>query len=300
MQITFLGTSAGEDYPSLWCHCPYCEYARVYGGKNIRQNSCALLDDTVILDFSHHIFDSALRYQTDITKATCLLITHRHSDHLYPQHFNWRRGPRVNGVRIEPSAEKTVEEMIDERGPTHTPLPMLDVYGHENALNRLRERTAGNDPELLEYTHRMRLHDTAHGDTVRFPDMTVTAAAAIHADPGETLNYIIERKGKTVLYALDCGGYEQGSWDIVDAFRYDLVVLECTFGYMPTEYPNHQNITKNLRMLAHFNEKGLWKDRPNLVLSHISPHWTPPHDVFSKEMRQYGITVAYDGMKLEF
>lgn len=299
MQITFLGTSAGEDYPSLWCHCPYCEYARIHGGKNIRQNSCAVLDDTVILDYSHHIFDSALRYQADITKAPYLFITHKHSDHLYPQHFNWRRGPNLNGEKIDPSLERTVSDMINERGPTHSPLPMLDVYGHQSALNRICG-IVGDDLEQLESSHRMRLHSISHGDVIRLPDMTVTAVASIHAEPGETLNYIIERKGKTMLYALDCGGYERESLDIIDTFRFDLVVLECTFGNMITEYEKHQNRAKNFRMLQYFNERGLWKEKPNLVLSHMSPHWVPPHDMYSEEMKQYGITVAYDGMKYDF
>ena len=190
------------------------------------------------------------------------------------------------------------EEVIlgDERFDEYLPL----LEGKKVALFTNHTGIVGDDLEQLESSHRMRLHSISHGDVIRMPDMTVTAVASIHAEPGETLNYIIERKGKTMLYALDCGGYERESLDIIDTFRFDLVVLECTFGNMITEYEKHQNRAKNFRMLQYFNERGLWKEKPNLVLSHMSPHWVPPHDMYSEEMKQYGITVAYDGMKYDF
>ena len=56
MRLTFLGTSAGENYPALWCNCPNCVYARRHGGKNIRQNTCTMLDDDVMLDLSNHAY----------------------------------------------------------------------------------------------------------------------------------------------------------------------------------------------------------------------------------------------------
>lgn len=50
MKLTFLGTGAGEGYPGLWCKCPHCDYARKHGGKNIRANSCAVIDEDMLLD----------------------------------------------------------------------------------------------------------------------------------------------------------------------------------------------------------------------------------------------------------
>ena len=50
MKILFLGTSAGESYPGVWCACPNCAYARARGGRNLRMNTGTMIDDDVLLD----------------------------------------------------------------------------------------------------------------------------------------------------------------------------------------------------------------------------------------------------------
>ena len=50
MKVIFVGTSAGEGYPGVWCECPNCTKARLLGGRNIRGNSCALVDDDFLID----------------------------------------------------------------------------------------------------------------------------------------------------------------------------------------------------------------------------------------------------------
>ena len=39
MKIAYLGTSAAEGIPALFCHCDVCRYARKYKGKNVRTRS---------------------------------------------------------------------------------------------------------------------------------------------------------------------------------------------------------------------------------------------------------------------
>ena len=56
MEFTFLGTSAGEQYPGAWCKCENCEKARRLGGRNIRKNSCAWLAPDCLIDFPGDIF----------------------------------------------------------------------------------------------------------------------------------------------------------------------------------------------------------------------------------------------------
>ena len=50
MKFTFLGTSAGESYPAIFCECENCTYARTHGGKNLRVNTGSMIDDDVLLD----------------------------------------------------------------------------------------------------------------------------------------------------------------------------------------------------------------------------------------------------------
>lgn len=43
MKLTFLGTSAAEGVPSLYCDCETCEKTRILKGKNIRKRSSLLV-----------------------------------------------------------------------------------------------------------------------------------------------------------------------------------------------------------------------------------------------------------------
>jgi phosphoribosyl 1,2-cyclic phosphodiesterase len=48
MKIQFLGTTAFEGIPSLFCQCTTCKKARSLGGKNIRSRT------SVLIHFSHN------------------------------------------------------------------------------------------------------------------------------------------------------------------------------------------------------------------------------------------------------
>ena len=54
VKVTFIGTSAGEGYPGVWCECVNCRKARQWGGRNIRGNACSMIDDDFLIDFSAH------------------------------------------------------------------------------------------------------------------------------------------------------------------------------------------------------------------------------------------------------
>ena len=82
MKITFLGTSAGESYPAIWCDCPNCTYAREHGGRNIRMNTGSMIDDDILLDMNSVGFGTAARLGVSLTKVKHLLCTHPHPDHL--------------------------------------------------------------------------------------------------------------------------------------------------------------------------------------------------------------------------
>ena len=42
MKLQFLGTSAAEGIPALFCNCPACQYAYKTGGKEIRMRAGAM------------------------------------------------------------------------------------------------------------------------------------------------------------------------------------------------------------------------------------------------------------------
>ena len=141
MRITFLGTGAGEGYPGLWCQCPNCTYARKHGGKNIRTNSSALVDDHLMIDISHGCFDVAAIKGIDLSQTTTLLITHPHEDHMYPKHLLWRKA-------IEENCDLSLTERISKGGPRLTSIPHLNIYGNDS-IDEISNRCGFSSPNYF-------------------------------------------------------------------------------------------------------------------------------------------------------
>lgn len=308
MKLTFLGTSAGEFYPAMWCRCPHCAYARTHQGRNLRRHSCALLDDDVMLDFSSHAFITAAEMDLDITGVRTLLVTHDHADHFDPLNLVCRIAPSDQGEWLNVTEACGIDAMDRFVGPRFTPLPMLDVYGHESVYAAMRrgnihiggydgDHAGPNDEELFS----MRFHALTRGQRIEKPqeDLAVTALVSHHAVPGHVFNYVIQRGGKTLLYACDCGGYDDDMLDLLKTFRFDCVVFEGTFGLMAKEDKNHMNLQKNLQMLRFMNDHHLWAGAPRFILTHIAPHKAPPYDLYRPMVEERGMILAYDGMTVD-
>ncbi len=298
LKLQFLGTSAGECYPALWCECAYCRYAREHGGRNVRLNSCAVLDDDVMIDMGGTCFSAAQTFGVDLVHRDKLFVTHDHLDHFFPQHLVWRSEPYHTGQGAPLGAVTDVEAWRNAMGPRFSPVPFLHIYGHPS-IRKAMEANPRLDISTMAEKQRMDFTPLAPGQTVEQGNLRVTAVLSEHGTPGTVFNYVFQRNGKTLLYALDCGGYGEESLSLLRGFRYDCVVMEGTFGDHGVDFNFHMNKRKNLRMLDFFTRNGLWTGKPNLWLSHMAPHWTPPYDEYAPEMAKYGVGVAYDGMILE-
>lgn len=290
MKVTFIGTSAGEGYPGVWCECPNCSKARRLGGRNIRGNSCALVDDDFLIDMNGHFASMAPRLGIAPSKIRALLVTHPHMDHFTPE-LLWTRGmaPEL--------AELSEEEQRKRVSPCFTKLPVLEVFG--NAHVRKAMFAAPNVMEN-EANNRVAFHLIEDGASYTVNGMTFTPIRARHGGVrGFCHNYILERDGKTLLYASDTGGYDPDMMEIVLGRKYDCVIMEGTFGPGASE-EYHMSLKKNREMLKLFEEHRVWKHGVNFHLTHLCPHWTPPHDEYAAMMKDEGIEVAYDGKIIEF
>ncbi|HML49099.1 MAG TPA: MBL fold metallo-hydrolase [Clostridia bacterium] len=290
MHVTFLGTSAGEGYPGFWCDCPHCRYAREHGGRNLRGNSCALVDDALLLDMNDHFFVMVNRLGLRLDRIEHLLVTHPHVDHFTP----WKLTQRAVPADLSDLSEDQLKKRIS---PNFTPLPRLHVYG-----NRFVQAEMARVPRLLDAPDAFGLafHLITEGQTFSAGPYTVTAVRANHGpEPGFAFNYILQRDGKTLLYASDTGGYDADMLAVLERFRFDCVILEGTFG-LGASVPSHMSLEKNRAMLRYLNEKGLWAREPNLHITHICPHWAPPHDQYAPMLAAEGMEAAYDGKRIDF
>lgn len=139
MKITFLGTSAGESYPAIWCDCPNCTYARKHGGRNLRMNTNTLLDHDVLLDLNACSYLTAARLGISLTGIKHLLVTHAHEDHLSLKTLTWRE-------ERSHACDVSEKDRLSTVSPRFTPLPMMTIYG--NAF--VKEALAGVRPELFD------------------------------------------------------------------------------------------------------------------------------------------------------
>src|SRR5437660_9388850 len=98
MLVRFLGTSAGELYPGLWCRCKSCESARTGPAENRRQSAALYVEPHdppstvagIVIDFPSEIAAQAQRHGVDLPGLRDLLVTHSHGDHWFPYLLRWR------------------------------------------------------------------------------------------------------------------------------------------------------------------------------------------------------------------
>lgn len=289
MNLRFLGTASGTGYPAAWCECAHCRFAREQGGRNLRARSSALLDGDVLLDMNGETIGTANRLGARLLDVEHLLVTHAHEDHFQPDWLVWRR--MKPGIDSLPEDEQ--RQVFASR---FTHLPELTVYGNRYVGEAMR---AVKDIHLDQPDQSMTFRQLEAGQAYDLgADLRVTPVYAEHAGEDYTFNYIIQRGGKTLLYALDTGGYSAQSLAVLSAFRYDAIVMEGTFG--PSfNRSGHMTLDKNIQMLRYFTDNGLWANEPRFYLSHLAPHWTPPHEEYVRMVAPLGMQVAYVFKQIE-
>jgi phosphoribosyl 1,2-cyclic phosphate phosphodiesterase len=287
MYLQFLGTSAGEQFPGLWCRCPTCTKARQLGGRNIRSNSCAFLSPDCVLDFGAEVFQQARKFDVPILDTRYLFMTHAHADHFYPQHLFWRW--------MAPDQELPPGHDIDG-ARFSSDLPMLDVYGNADVCAVIAPRM---ERDRAEEGYRMRLHEVEYGLQGQAGDIAYLPLEANHqVFTCNAVNYVLQRDGRTILYALDTGWFLDHTYELIKQFRYDLVVIEGTFGY-GVDSPGHFNLDKLQRAIDCFREDDLLKEGARFCATHICPHFSPVYDEYAPILAEKGITLTYDGMRVE-
>jgi phosphoribosyl 1,2-cyclic phosphate phosphodiesterase len=297
MILRFLGTSAGELYPGLWCRCRHCQSAR-QGEQRQRRLSAVLyvepaLADAhiiqestgVLIDFPSEIASQAIQYRVELPELQYLLVTHSHGDHWFPYLMRWRMRP--------PECCRTGEAApVGIGGPRFTELPDLHIWGNA-AVGAALHRELGQD--LAPYA--VVFHPTRPRMEFTVGALTVNAVLANH-DVGreEALHYILTDGRHTILYGLDGDTFLPETREALRSFQFDLVILESTYGL--GDGTNHRNF-------ARLQEEAHWLRAENLitpdgivVATHFSPHHCPPHQETSDILHRHNIVAAWDGMEI--
>ena len=270
MEITFLGTSAAEHYPALWCRCDNCERARNSGGRNIRTTSSIHFNKTCLIDFTSEEFIQAKKFGIDIINSEFLLVTHSHEDHFSPHLLRWRIQNASN-------------------------IPVLYTWGNQCVYNSLMKGLRGFSLEdcaikyeilkpYREYTYK----------NIHFVPL-IASHEDINNSPG--LIYWVGVDNHSFLYAVDSGPCNDRTRDYIRGLHVDAVIMEETFGFKNGN-KNHMNWDSAMREVQFFMESGIFKNSPKVYWTHMSPHSNPLQYEMEKMLQGSFVVPAYDGMTI--
>ncbi len=270
MQVKILGTAAAEGLPALFCCCDTCRTAREQGGKDLRTRSGTLIDGNLMIDFSPDTFHHALRHKLQLADVRHLLLTHSHSDHLYPCDLDMRHTPYAH---------------LDGQ-------PALKVYGTRKLLKKCRRQFGRTwAPRNLDLTAIKPLQTV-----VLDADTQVTALPAQHMLREPALLFAVERGGKRLLYGHDTGLFPELVWQTLRGRRFDLVLLDCTM-MTGRDGGNHMGLPDCLDTKARMERENMADSRTRFVLTHFSHNGGLSHAQLEAAASPHGFDVAYDGVE---
>lgn len=280
MKIKFLGTAAAEGVPGMFCNCDVCRHALKERGKNIRTRSQAIVDDKLLIDFPADTYMHILHGGLDLRDIHTCIITHNHMDHLYERDF-WCRMPGI-------------AHNIDE-----TPFTVyVTKPGYDQTVYEI------GHPDYDAKPGRVGAKCVTAFEPFSADGYEITPLKADHAQKCEPVFYIIEKDGKTLLYANDTGNFPEETWQYLEKCgkKFDLISLDCTCMLRKDLYKSggHMTIWDNVDVVEKLRDMGLCDDKTVVVVNHFSHNAIAPHEKMVEEAAKYGFLVSYDGMEIEF
>jgi len=278
MKLRFLGTGAGELWPSAFCNCSACKDAIRECGKQARIGSCLLIDGRYLIDAPPNLGLAAVQRGVSLADVRHIFVTHSHQDHFDPCVLAATRGDTDYPIRVH----------CNER--------LFHLLSHYREFNRFFDpEKLGLESGILRPFDRI-----CDGDS----GASITALPADHdrTDGEEPLLFLFERGGKTLLYASDTGWFPDQTWGELEKHTYDVVILECTFHEIRPCRRGHLSLDPFLEIKSRFESEGLLKTGCRFIAQHIGHvHGSddPPHDALAAKLHQRGVDLAWDDMALE-
>ena len=273
MKFTYLGTAAAEGIPALFCECDICRYAAKKGGRNLRARSSALIDDSILIDFSPDMLTVKMRYHLNLAAAQAVFFTYSHIDHLASKELCYYHGMYSN--RVNPSS-------------------VLHLYGNEKVLDTIRKDFIFDMETLPDCVV---LHRMEPFRPVTIGHTTVTALPARHDPREECLIYLIEQLGARLLYANDTTMPPEETLNFLRGKRLDVASLDCTTGRFPCNTV-HMGFPDNLVLRRRLIDLGAADEGTQFISHHFSHNGRVNFDDFAELAAGSGFVSSYDGMEI--
>ena len=278
MKIQYLGTAAAEGIPAIFCECETCKRTKQLGGKNIRTRSQAVIDGRILIDFPADTYMHYLKWNVPLNKIKTCIITHSHSDHLYPAEIEMR----INGFAHISGGEP------------------LTFYSAESGYNMLANTVKKYN--ISENDVNLKL--IRPFESFEAEGYVITPVKASHDIRSSPVIYAIEKEGKSLLYANDTSELCDESTACLKALKrpFNVISLDCTEGNRPTvPYVGHLSLNKCISIRDEFINCGIADKETVFILNHFSHNGVDAvYDDFVKIAEKSGFLTSYDGMTLEF
>lgn len=276
MKLQYLGTAAAEGIPAIFCDCENCVKSRNAGGKNIRTRSQAIIDDRLLIDFPADTYMHFLQHNIPLTKIKSCLLTHSHTDHLYPEELIMR----INGYAHVKSG---------------VPLTFFsDEAGVKKINNIIAIHEIGADEIAVK---QLTLYKTFETD-----GYNVTALRAAHDPKSSPVVFLIEKDGKTIFYSNDTSEYPDDSMEYLAGLKkpIDLISLDCTEACNAATYVGHLTLDRCIKLRKKLVEIGAASENTRFILNHFSHNGKNVlYDDFVKIAAESDFEVSYDGLTVE-
>lgn len=260
MEILLLGTGSSDGWPSPFCRCASCRWAMTAG--EVRGQTAALVDDTLMLDCGPEAPRAAMRCGRSLADVRHILFTHGHSDHVGPAALLMRHF----AGRVE----------------------SLDVWGPPSALEQCRDWVAPGDP--------VRFVAVQPGDDIRLGRYQVRVLEAAHDSQlgRDAVLYDVSSGDTRILWATDTGPLPDSTRAAIAGAGFDAVFLEETFGTFTEHGTEHHDLFTFARTLAQLRESEAVVTGTDVVAIHLSHH-NPPGPELGQMLGRWGARPGRDG-----
>lgn len=314
MQVTFLGTAAGETTPEAWCLCPACDAARQHGGRNVRLRSALLINDDLLIDVGPDLGAAVARLGLSLAHVQAVLVTHPHADHLQARCLT-ERGRRWGGTPLPALS-------LYASRPSFAALEAQGLPASEFAYLRIVPRLIGRFENFLIATGGEMENDprlpTGQGAILALPRRRyeIWTLAANHfetdgvPDRLEPMLFVIRQTegpevvGRTSLptlfYGTDTEPFLDETWAALDRLgtagvRIGMAVLDGTYGHLEPRN-KHMNTAQ---MISHHEElrgRSLLAANALRFTTHLLHSVNPPHEELTAMLAPHGVAPAFDGL----
>lgn len=259
MELIFLGTGAADWAPS-------CK-----GGPLYRRVSSALVNNDLLIDPGPSIYEFAedIGSPRMFENVKNVILTHSHRDHFDPKAL----------IRLTKESKHGVH-----------------FYAHPIAYEKLRAAATAED-ELPTF------HPLTPTKAEAMGDYEVLPCYANHGDlpAGEIpLNYIVKQGDRSFFYGSDSGWLIYDTYKRIKKAKPNAVIFECTTGYAPGDERifGHTSIAMIGIMMESIVAQKATAEDCKYYTTHMARTLHTTHEDTAARLAPFGVTPAYDGMRI--